>query len=71
MPKIPRGVDPSPVVKFLAKRGWTRHEGGRHILMKRGGVIIPVPRHGPIGVAIVAKIIRASGESLEVWVREL
>jgi predicted RNA binding protein YcfA (HicA-like mRNA interferase family) len=64
-------VDPERLIRMLRKHGWTRTEGTRHTLMRRGDLVIAVPRHGPLGTGLVSKILRDAGISIDQANREL
>ncbi|MGC8960587.1 MAG: type II toxin-antitoxin system HicA family toxin [Chloroflexia bacterium] len=48
------------------------YAGGRHEFMVRGDVrlILPNPHRGTIGVALLSRILRQAGVSLEEWERQ-
>ena len=48
MPKVPRDVSHDALVRFLERRGWTRHEGARHTAMRTGDKMTTVPRHSKL-----------------------
>ena len=47
MPKIP-GIGQRDAVRVFLKAGFTLERQGRHIIMRRGGTVIQIPRHASI-----------------------
>ena len=45
-------VNGKEIIKRLKKHGWTQSSGGRHIIMKKRKVRVPIPSHGSKDVPI-------------------
>lgn len=65
-----RAISQRSLVAGLRAAGFTGpYPGGRHLFMRREGLIltIPNPHSGEIGVGLLARILRQAGLSREQW----
>ena len=54
------------VIKSLKKHGWKKHTGGRHLVMKKNSIRVPIPMHGnkDIPIGTLKSIEKATGVKL-------
>ena len=64
MPRLP-GINHLRAIKALEKAGFHRHRKSKHMIMKKGTITIPVPRHNPIDAATMGSIIRQAGMTVD------
>ncbi len=60
MPKIP-GINHLHAVRALQKAGFQIARQGKHIIMTKGKIAVPIPRHNPINAMTMGGIVRRSG----------
>lgn len=60
MPKLP-GIRHRDAVRVLEKLGWRVARQGKHTIMGKGKVVIPIPRHDPVNAYTMGSIARAAG----------
>ncbi|MEM9754284.1 MAG: type II toxin-antitoxin system HicA family toxin [Planctomycetota bacterium] len=64
MPKLP-GISYRRAVKAFEKAGFEIVRQSGHLVMKRDGVTIEIPRHNPINAYTMAAIVRQAGLTIE------
>jgi len=69
MPNIP-DLGQRDAVRVLKKAGFAIDRQGKHIIMRKGNVIIPIPRHNTIKGFTMGKIAKDAGLTPEQF-REL
>lgn len=64
MPKLP-GVNHREAIRAFEKAGFVVSRQGKHVIMRKGGVRIVVPRNDPINALTMAGIVRAARMTIE------
>jgi predicted RNA binding protein YcfA (HicA-like mRNA interferase family) len=60
MPKL-SGIRHKDAIRALQKAGWSVIREGKHTIMGKGSVAIPIPRHDPINAFTMGDIAREAG----------
>ena len=66
MPRLPV-VTNDKMIKYLIKKGFKPHQGGRHVTFHKGNIRTQVPRHGntELGKGLLKEILNQAGISIE------
>ena len=64
MPRF-SGVNHLRAIKALERAGFSRYRNSKHVIMKKGTITIPVPRHNPIDPFTMGSIIQRAGLTAE------
>ena len=70
MPKLP-GVSHKRAIGAFKKHGFKVAHEGKHTVLRRGRVILVVPRNNPINAYTMAGIVKGAGIALEDFKRSL
>lgn len=64
MPKLPRDVSHTRLLRFLRRHGWrVAREGSRHTIVTDGNEHVAVPRHHVLKTGTIAAILRQTALS--------
>ena len=55
------GISHKRAIRALEKTGFTVARQGGHVVMRKNGTLITIPRHDPIDAYTMAGIVRDSG----------
>ena len=70
MPKLP-GIRHKDAIRALEKAGWRVVREGKHTILGKGSVSLPIPRHNPINALTMGDIAKAAGLTPEEFRRLL
>jgi len=60
MPRIP-GISQKDAVRALGKAGFVVARQSKHIIMRKGNVVVQIPRHTEINASTMGGIARTAG----------